>query len=216
YYNNEPVTIPLNPTKSPSMNAQYYYKQYNRLKTREIELDKQIKLTQSNILYFESLEQQLAHISVDDIDDIREELEDQGFVKKRKNKKKKNSNKITLTTFISTDGQTILLGKNNKQNDYLTHRVARKNQLWFHTKDIPGSHVVIQEDEPTQKTIEEAAMIAGYYSKASQSGQIPVDYTAIKNVHKPSGAKPGFVTYDSQTTLYVTTDYDDIKKLLKK
>lgn len=126
YYNNEPVTIPLNPTKSPSMNAQYYYKQYNRLKTREIELDKQIKLTQSNILYFESLEQQLAHISVDDIDDIREELEDQGFVKKRKNKKKKNSNKITLTTFISTDGQTILLGKNNKQNDYLTHRVARK------------------------------------------------------------------------------------------
>ncbi|RIN98456.1 NFACT RNA binding domain-containing protein, partial [Mammaliicoccus sciuri] len=190
--------------------------QYNRLKTREIELDKQIKLTQSNILYFESLEQQLAHISVDDIDDIREELEDQGFVKKRKNKKKKNSNKITLTTFISTDGQTILLGKNNKQNDYLTHRVARKNQLWFHTKDIPGSHVVIQEDEPTQKTIEEAAMIAGYYSKASQSGQIPVDYTAIKNVHKPSGAKPGFVTYDSQTTLYVTTDYDDIKKLLKK
>lgn len=216
YYNNEPITIPLNPTKSPSMNAQYYYKQYNRLKTREIELDKQIKLTQSNILYFESLEQQLAHISVDDIDDIREELEDQGFVKKRKNKKKKNSNKITLTTFISTDGQTILLGKNNKQNDYLTHRVARKNQLWFHTKDIPGSHVVIQEDEPTQKTIEEAAMIAGYYSKASQSGHIPVDYTAIKNVHKPSGAKPGFVTYDSQTTLYVTTDYDDIKKLLKK
>lgn len=216
YYNNEPITIPLNPTKSPSMNAQYYYKQYNRLKTREIELEKQIKLTHSNILYFESLEQQLAHISVEDIDDIREELEDQGFVKKRKSKKKKKSNKITITTFVSSDGQTILLGKNNKQNDYLTHKVARKNQLWFHTKDIPGSHVVIQEDEPTDTTIEEAAMIAAYYSKASQSAQIPVDYTAIRNVHKPSGAKPGFVTYDSQSTLYVTTDYDDIKKLLKQ
>nr|WP_263313558.1 NFACT family protein [Mammaliicoccus sp. Marseille-Q6498] len=216
YYNNEPVSIPLNPTKSPSMNAQHYYKQYNRLKTREIELEKQIKLTQSNILYFESLEQQLAHISVEDIDDIREELEDQGFVKKRKSKKQKKSKKITITTFISSDGQTILLGKNNKQNDYLTHRVARKNQLWFHTKDIPGSHVVIQEDEPTETTINEAAMIAGFYSKASQSGQIPVDYTEIKNVHKPSGAKPGFVTYDHQTTLYVTTDYDDIKKLQQK
>lgn len=216
YYNNEPISIPLNPTKSPSMNAQYYYKQYNRLKTREIELEKQIKLTHSNILYFESLEQQLAHISVEDIDDIREELEDQGFVKKRKSKKKKKSNKITITTFFSSDGQTILLGKNNKQNDYLTHKVARKNQLWFHTKDIPGSHVVIQEDEPTDTTIEEAAMIAAYYSKASQSAQIPVDYTAIRNVHKPSGAKPGFVTYDSQSTLYVTTDYDDIKKLLKQ
>lgn len=216
YYNNEPISIPLNPTKSPSMNAQYYYKQYNRLKTREIELEKQIKLTHSNILYFESLEQQLAHISVEDIDDIREELEDQGFVKKRKSKKKKKSNKITITTFVSSDEQTILLGKNNKQNDYLTHKVARKNQLWFHTKDIPGSHVVIQEDEPTDTTIEEAAMIAAYYSKASQSAQIPVDYTAIRNVHKPSGAKPGFVTYDSQSTLYVTTDYDDIKKLLKQ
>ncbi|MBL0846943.1 MULTISPECIES: NFACT RNA binding domain-containing protein [Mammaliicoccus] len=216
YYNNEPISIPLNPTKSPSMNAQYYYKQYNRLKTREIELEKQIKLTHSNILYFESLEQQLAHISVEDIDDIREELEDQGFVKKRKSKKKKKSNKITITTFVSSDGQTILLGKNNKQNDYLTHKVARKNQLWFHTKDIPGSHVVIQEDEPTDTTIEEAAMIAAYYSKASQSAQIPVDYTTIRNVHKPSGAKPGFVTYDSQSTLYVTTDYDDIKKLLKQ
>ncbi|MEB7805467.1 NFACT family protein [Mammaliicoccus fleurettii] len=216
YYNNEPISIPLNPTKSPSMNAQYYYKQYNRLKTREIELEKQIKLTHSNILYFESLEQQLAHISVEDIDDIREELEDQGFVKKRKSKKKKKSNKITITTFVSSDGQKILLGKNNKQNDYLTHKVARKNQLWFHTKDIPGSHVVIQEDEPTDTTIEEAAMIAAYYSKASQSAQIPVDYTTIRNVHKTSGAKPGFVTYDSQSTLYVTTDYDDIKKLLKQ
>lgn len=216
YYNNEPITIPLNPTKSPSMNAQYYYKQYNRLKTREIELEKQIKLTQENILYFESLEQQLSHISVEDIDDIREELEDEGIVKKRKNKKKKKSNKVSVTTFTSSDGQTILLGKNNKQNDYLTNRLARKHQLWFHTKDIPGSHVVIQEDQPTETTIKEAAMIAGFYSKASQSGQIPVDYTEIRHVHKPSGAKPGFVTYDHQTTLYVTTDYDDIKKLLKQ
>lgn len=215
YYTNEPITIPLNKTKSPSMNAQYYYRQYNRLKTREIESEKQIAITQSNIQYFESLEQQLTHISVDDIDDIREELEEQGFVKKRKNNKKKKNNKISVTTFISSDNQTILLGKNNKQNDYLTHKLARKNQLWFHTKDIPGSHVVIQDNEPTKTTIDEAAMIAAYYSKASQSGQIPVDYTQIKNVHKPNGAKPGFVTYDQQTTLYVTTDYDDIKKLMQ-
>ncbi|BBD90259.1 Rqc2 family fibronectin-binding protein [Staphylococcus caprae] len=213
YYTGEEVTIPLNPTKSPSVNAQYYYKQYNRLKTREHELDHQIQLTKENIDYFSNIEQQLDHITVDDIDDIRDELADQGFMKQRKNHKKKKNAQIKLQTYRSSDGDTILVGKNNKQNDYLTNKKAQKSHIWFHTKDIPGSHVVILNNHPSEETIKEAAMIAGYFSKAGNSGQIPVDYTEIRNVHKPSGAKPGFVTYDNQKTLYATPDYDKIQQM---
>ncbi len=213
YYTGEEVTIPLNPTKSPSVNAQYYYKQYNRLKTREYELDHQIQLTKENIDYFSNIEQQLDHITVDDIDDIRDELADQGFMKQRKNHKKKKNAQIQLQMYRSSDGDTILVGKNNKQNDYLTNKKAQKSHIWFHTKDIPGSHVVILNDHPSEETIKEAAMIAGYFSKAGNSGQIPVDYTEIRNVHKPSGAKPGFVTYDNQKTLYATPDYDKIQQM---
>ena len=213
YYTGEEVTIPLNPTKSPSVNAQYYYKQYNRLKTREHELDHQIQLTKENIDYFSNIEQQLEHITVDDIDDIRDELADQGFMKQRKNTKKKKNAQIQLQTYRSSDGDTILVGKNNKQNDYLTNKKAQKSHIWFHTKDIPGSRVVILNDSPSDETIKEAAMLAGYFSKAGNSGQIPVDYTEIRNVHKPSGAKPGFVTYDNQKTLYATPDYDKIQQM---
>ena len=213
YYTGKEITIPLNPTKSHSVNAQYYYKQYNRMKTREHELNHQIKLTKENIDYFDNIEQQLNHITVNDIDDIREELAEQGFMKQRKANKKKKHSQIQLQTYQSSDGDTILVGKNNKQNDYLTNKKAHKNHIWFHTKDIPGSHVVILNHSPSDKAIKEAAMVAGYFSKAGNSGQIPVDYTEIRHVHKPSGAKPGFVTYDNQKTLYVTPEYDKIQQM---
>lgn len=216
YYNGEEVTIPLNPTKSPAVNAQNYYKKYNKLKTREYELQHQIQLTKENIDYFESIEQQLAHISVDEIDDIRDELADQGFMKQRKQSKKKKKQTMQIQAYTSTDGDTILVGKNNKQNDYLTNKQAKKHHLWFHTKDIPGSHVVILSDEPSEETIKEAAMLSAYFSKAGSSAQVPVDYTEIKHVHKPSGAKPGFVTYDNQKTLYATPNYDHIQQLKVK
>ena len=213
YYDGNEVTIPLDTTKSPATNAQMYYKKYNKLKTRAHELTRQIDLTKENITYFENIEQQLTHISVEDIDDIREELAEQGYMKQRKQKNKKKKPTIQLQEYVSTDGDTILVGKNNKQNDYLTNKKASKQHLWFHTKDIPGSHVVILNDAPSENTIKEAAMLAGYFSKAGNSGQIPVDYTEIKHVHKPSGAKPGFVTYDHQKTLYATPDYDHIQKM---
>ncbi|MDW3986931.1 NFACT family protein [Staphylococcus saprophyticus] len=216
YYTGEEVTIPLNPTKAQAVNAQNYYKQYNKLKTREHELHHQIDLTKENINYFESIEQQLAHISVNDIDDIRDELAEQGYMKQRKQSKKKKKQTMQLQEYVSTDGDTIMVGKNNKQNDYLTNKLAKKHQLWFHTKDIPGSHVVILSDDPSEETIKEAAMLSGYFSKAGSSAQIPVDFTEIKHVHKPSGAKPGFVTYDNQKTLYATPDYDHIQKMKVK
>ncbi|MGW9815315.1 Rqc2 family fibronectin-binding protein [Staphylococcus cohnii] len=213
YYDGNEVTIPLDTTKSPATNAQMYYKKYNKLKTRAHELTRQIDLTKENITYFENIEQQLTHISVEDIDDIREELAEQGYMKQRKQKNKKKKPTIQLQEYVSTDGDTMLVGKNNKQNDYLTNKKASKQHLWFHTKNIPGSHVVILNDTPSENTIKEAAMLAGYFSKAGNSGQIPVDYTEIKHVHKPSGAKPGFVTYDHQKTLYATPDYDHIQKM---
>ncbi len=134
-------------------------------------------------------------------------------MKQRKNQTKKKKEQIQLQHYVSTDGDDIYVGKNNKQNDYLTNKKAKKTHTWLHTKDIPGSHVVIFNDAPSDTTIKEAAMLAGYFSKAGNSGQIPVDYTLIKNVHKPSGAKPGFVTYDNQKTLYATPDYEHIQKM---
>lgn len=149
-----------------------------------------------------------------DIEEIREELAEEGYMRNRKSKNtKKKTSKPILDKYISTDGTEILVGKNNKQNDYLTTKFARRDEIWLHTKDIPGSHVVIRSLEPTEETLLEAAKLAAYYSKAKDSSSVPVDFTKIRHVKKPSGAKLGFVTYDNQQTLYVTPDADTVMKL---
>ncbi|HCD18517.1 NFACT family protein [Macrococcoides caseolyticum] len=213
YYNEETVTIPLNPRKSPAENAQYYYKQYNRLKTRKAHAAEQIKATQDEIAYIETIQMQLDHISVDDIDDIRTELAEQNFIKKKHKTKQSKKQQSSIDYYLSRDGQEIVVGRNNLQNEYITHKLGRNNYLWFHTKDIPGSHVVILDSNPTDGTVEDAAMLAGYFSKAQGSSKIPVDYTEIKHVHKPSGAKPGFVTYTDQSTVMVTPEEDYVEHL---
>ncbi|UTH12467.1 NFACT family protein [Macrococcoides canis] len=213
YYNEETVTIPLNPRKSPAENAQYYYKQYNRLKTRKAHAAEQIKATQDEIAYIETIQMQLDHISVDDIDDIRTELAEQNLIKKKHKTKQSKKQQSSIDHYLSRDGQEIVVGRNNLQNEYITHKLGRNNYLWFHTKDIPGSHVVILDSKPTDGTIEDAAMLAGYFSKAQGSSKIPVDYTEIKHVHKPSGAKPGFVTYTDQTTVMITPEEGYIEQL---
>lgn len=213
YYNEETVTIPLNPRKSPAENAQYYYKQYNRLKTRKAHAAEQIKATQDEIAYIETIQMQLDHISVDDIDDIRTELAEQNLIKKKHKTKQSKKQQSSIDHYLSRDGQEIVVGRNNLQNEYITHKLGRNNYLWFHTKDIPGSHVVILDSNPTDGTVEDAAMLAGYFSKAQGSSKIPVDYTEIKHVHKPSGAKPGFVTYTDQSTVMVTPEEDYVEHL---
>lgn len=213
YYNEETVTIPLNPRKSPAENAQYYYKQYNRLKTRKAHATEQIKATQDEIAYIETIQMQLDHISVDDIDDIRTELAEQNLIKKKHKTKQSKKQQSSIDYYLSRDGQEIVVGRNNLQNEYITHKLGRNNYLWFHTKDIPGSHVVILDSNPTDGTVEDAAMLAGYFSKAQGSSKIPVDYTEIKHVHKPSGAKPGFVTYTDQSTVMVTPEEDYVEHL---
>ncbi|MEY8347410.1 NFACT RNA binding domain-containing protein [Bacillus cereus] len=216
YYdeNGGTVKITLDPLKTPSENAQRYFQKYQKAKNSVAIVEEQIEKTNEEILYFDSLLQQMEAASSKDIEEIREELAEEGYMRNRKSKNaKKKPTKPVLDKYIASDGTEILVGKNNKQNDYLTTKFARRDEIWLHTKDIPGSHVVIRSLEPTEETLLEAAKLAAYYSKAKASSSVPVDFTKIRHVKKPSGAKLGFVTYDNQQTLYVTPDADTVMKL---
>lgn len=137
---------------------------------------------------------------------------------KVKSKKEKNTLTTKPNEFLSSDGFTILVGKNNKQNDFLTLRVANNDDLWMHTKNIPGSHVIIKSDgkEIPESTIFEGAMLAAFFSKSKMSAQVPVDYTLKKNVKKPNGSKPGMVIYETNSTIYVTPSEELVVKLKKQ
>ena len=209
YYDPEggTLTIELEPELSPSDNAQRYFKRYNKAKTSLSEAKKQIKLTRREIDYLDRLIQQVETAAPSDIDDIREELSDGGYLKKRVQKKKQRKNtKPQVEQYVSSAGILLLVGKNNRQNEYVTNRVANVGDTWLHTKDIPGSHVVIRSTDVDEETLKEAAVLAAYFSKARSSSSVPVDYTLIRHVRKPNGAKPGFVTYDQQSTLFVTPE----------
>lgn len=209
------VTIPLNPRKTPVENAQAFYTRYNKAKTALIKTQQQMDKTKEDIDYLEMLQQQVMQASPNDIEEIREELAEQGWMKARILKKKKKIVKPTPEAFVSSTGLPISVGKNNKQNDYVTFKLSNKSHLWFHTKDIPGSHVVIHDVEPDEASILEAANLAAYYSKARESSSVPVDYTEIRHVKKPNGSKPGFVIYFEQKTVFVTPSEDMVRKLRK-
>jgi len=210
------VEIPLDPLKTPAENAQSYFSRYQKAKHAQVAVREQIKKARDEVLYFENLLQQLETASPKDIGEIREELEEEGYLKKRHSRaRRKNANKIALEKYEASDGTEILVGKNNKQNDYLTNRVAARDEIWLHTKDIPGSHVVIRSKNPAPETILEAATLAAYFSKARQSASVPVDYTKVRYVKKPNGAKPGFVIYENQQTVYVTPDVDKVLAMKK-
>ncbi|WP_315080413.1 NFACT RNA binding domain-containing protein [uncultured Clostridium sp.] len=209
----EYLEIRLDPFKTPSENVQAYYKKYNKLKVSEeyakSQLDKNIKEEE----YLNSVLTNIQNVeSYYEIGDIKNELVETGYIRFKKsdkiNKKKKTSKPHH---FKSSDGIDIYVGKNNLQNDYLSLKFANKNYLWLHTKDIPGSHVIIAEYEIPDKTLEEAAIIAAYYSKAKNSSKVPVDYTKVKELKKPNGAKPGMVIYHTNKTLIVEPkDFDNL------
>ncbi|AMA62903.1 fibronectin/fibrinogen-binding protein [Kurthia gibsonii] len=200
------ITIPLSERKTPIENAQSYYAKYNKFKHALVKVEEQIQIATADIEYFELLAQQVQQASPADIEEIREELAEQGYMRLKKSKRRKKPVKPTPEKYVSSTGVPISIGKNNKQNDYLTFKIARKWETWLHTKDIPGSHVVIHSDDPDEQTILEAATLAAYFSKARESSSVPVDYTEVKQVKKPSGAKPGFVIYFEQKTVFVTPD----------
>lgn len=203
------VKISLDPSLSPSQNAQKYYKKYTKSKTAVIEAKKQLENSREELVYIKST---LAMVEtadrIEDIGVIRAELAQEGYIKKSSNAQKKiKSEGSKPMHFVSKDGFDIFVGRNNTQNDYLTLKLANSSDLWFHTKDIHGSHTVIKlgiDKDVPRDTILQAASLAAYYSKARESSQVPVDYTEIRNVKKPNGAKPGMVIYDHYNTVYVT------------
>jgi predicted ribosome quality control (RQC) complex YloA/Tae2 family protein len=219
YYDPEApeITIPLDPTLSPSENAQVYFKKYNKRKAAKKWNQEQIQKAEEEMAYLESVLVQLENSSLREVEQIREELEEEGWLKaqpkKRERKKKEKPDPLKVT---ASDGTPIWIGKNNKQNDYLTHQLASSTDTWLHAKDIPGSHVVIRGKNISEQTLREAAMLAAYFSKARESSQVPVDYTLVKHVKKPAGARPGFVIYTDQRTLYVTPDESQVKRLLDR
>ena len=202
------ITIPLDTRLSPSANAQKYFKKYNKAKKAEQELTRQIALAQAELVYLESVEEELDKADGEaGLAEISDELAEQGYIRRARQDKKKRQAASKPMEFETSDGFTILVGRNNKQNDVLTLKTGRGADLWFHTKNIPGSHTLLIHDrnrEFTEQAILEAAQLAAFYSKAKSSANVPVDYTPVKNVKKPAGAKPGFVIYTTNQTAYVT------------
>lgn len=206
YDDNKPLKIKLDPELSPSRNAQKYFTKYDKLKTSVDYVKEQLKLTNDEINYLVNIESQIDLASPADIQEIRLELQQQGYIKQKRQKSKKRR-KVRVSKpeeFHTSNGTTVLVGKNNLQNDRLSFKIANKNDIWLHVKDIPGSHVIIRDSDPDEQTLLEAAQLAAYFSKGRNSDNVPVDYLPAKRLHKPNGAKPGFVIFTGQKTLYVT------------
>lgn len=207
YENNTPITIPLDREKSPNDNAQAYFKLYNRAKNGAEQASLHAKATKEELDYLESVTDSLNLATKNsDLSEIRRELGESGYIKKEPVKKKKQEEGFTLLQ-KDFDGFNLFIGKNNLQNDYLSLKFAKNKDLWLHTKDIHGAHVIIKQkgqEDFSDEVILHAAELAAYYSKARHSSQVPVDYTLVKYVHKPSGAKPGMVIYTDQKTVFVT------------
>lgn len=203
------IKINLDPSLAPAQNSQRYYKKYNKAKTALKEAAKQLEISKNELEYIQSTLALLERADrIEDVNAMRAELSREGYLKsKTAGAKKQKKEESKPMHFISSDGFDIYVGRNNTQNDYLTLKLANASDLWFHTKDIHGSHTVIKlgiDKEVPKNTVIEAAQLAAYYSKGRESSQVPVDYTTIKNVKKPNGAKPGMVIYDSYNTVYVT------------
>ncbi|WP_394468101.1 Rqc2 family fibronectin-binding protein Fbp62 [Streptococcus anginosus] len=213
YYTSEKITIVLDKALTPNQNAQRYFKKYQKLKEAVKHLTGLIEETKETIQYLESVETALSQANLTEITEIREELIQTGFIRRRQREKIQKRKKPEK--YLSTDGQTVILvGRNNLQNDELTFKMAKKEELWFHAKDIPGSHVVITGNlQPSDEVKTDAAELAAYFSKARLSNLVQVDMIEVKKLNKPTGGKPGFVTYTGQKTLRVTPDEAKIKSM---
>lgn len=206
YYTNKDVTIHLNTMITPSDNAQAYFKKYNKSKTALKQKATQLEETEESI---NMIDIYITYINnaekPEEIDELRDELSSLGYLKRRKNQQPVKRKKNNFLTFEVHDGYTVKVGRNNRENDELTMKTAGANDIWFHTKDIPGSHVILFTGtrKPNEKTILETASIAAYYSKGRESQNVPVDYTRVKHVKKPSGAKLGMVIFKDNKTVWV-------------
>lgn len=209
------ITIQLKTDETPSENAQRFFTRYRKLVNSINVVKREIHKTIHEINYLRNLLQQIDTARESDIEEIRDELKEEGYLKKQKQRKRKKRHIPKPNEFKSSDGTVILVGRNNNQNEYVTHKVAHRDDFWLHTLNIPGSHVVIRSNNPSEETLIEAAELAAYYSQARMSGSVPVDYTQVRHVKKPAGGKPGYVTYDNQKTINVTPSEDKLIKINK-
>lgn len=219
YYTNQEIEIPLDSNLTIQENSQKYFNKYNKLKRTYEALTSLIEETKGELFHLESIKNSLdIAVTEDDLFQLKEELMDYGFIKRKSNiGKKKKARKGTSKPFhyLSSDGFHLYVGKNNYQNDELTFQLATGNDWWFHAKNIPGSHVIIQtnDKEVPDRTFEEAARLAAYYSSARGSDKVEIDYTQKKNIKKPKGSKPGFVVYYTNYSMIVSSDIKDIKDI---
>ncbi|GAB6181086.1 NFACT RNA binding domain-containing protein [Desulfotomaculum defluvii] len=215
--------IVMDPSLTPSQNAQEFFKKYLKAKNTREAVGVHLTQAEMELNYLEAVETAISQaMYMEDLTEIQNELEEQSYLKPKVQNQRNRIKKETLRpeplSFLSSEGLTILVGKNNKQNDYLTLRLAGENDIWLHTKDIPGSHVIIRNisGEIPNQTLLEAATLAAWFSKARQSGKVPVDFTFRKYVRKPKGAKPGMVIYDHQQTLYVSPSEELVEQLIPR
>ena len=212
------VKIPLDPLKTPQQNAAAMYKEYNKLKAAEEHLTVLIDQGEKQLDYLNSVLEELSRAETEkDISDIRRELMETGYMKKARGAKPERIKAQAPLRFVSDDGLEILIGRSNTQNDELTTKLARRTDYWLHTQKVHGSHVIVRCDglEPPETTLEQAASLAVYYSQGRDSGKVPVDYTMVRFVRKPSGAMPGKVIYTDYKTLLAESD-EDLAHRLKK
>ena len=212
------IEIALDPRLTPTQNAQRYYREYRKADTAEKKLAEFIESGEQELSYLDSVLDSLSRAETDsDADQLREELIEQGYLRRRSGKPRADRSLPPLK-FVSADGFTILVGRHNRQNDKLTLKDSKKHDIWLHVHNITGSHAVIVTEgkEPPERTIMQAARIAAYHSKARQSSQVPVDLTLIRNVKKPNGAKPGMVIFTDQRTVYVTPDEAEVERMRVK
>lgn len=216
YYTNENITIPLDPTLSTTENAKKYFDKYNKLKRTYEALSQLTQEVNSEIDHLESISNSLdIALREEDLAEIKEELTESGYIRRKSGTKKQKAASRPFH-YISSDGFHMYVGKNNYQNDELTFKVATGNDWWFHAKKIPGSHVIVRlgsADELPDRTFEEAARLAAYYSKGRDQEKVEIDYIQKKHVKKPAGAKPGFVVYYTNFSMSIDSDISGIQAM---
>ncbi len=219
FYTGEPRDIALDARLTPAQNAQKYYNEYRKLDTAEKKLTELIKKGGEELSYLDSVLDSVSRAESDsELSEIRLELREQGYLRAQKGDDRPAKKISEPLKFRSTEGYEILVGRNNRQNDILTLKTAKATDIWLHTKDIAGSHVIIRTNgqAPSERTIFEAAQLAAFHSKGKSGSGVPVDYVAVKFVKKPAGAKPGMVIFTNNKTLYVTPDESVVEKLRGK
>jgi len=205
------IVIPLDERKTVVQNAQVYFKKYVKAKTALDKLQEQLTKNEKEIAYFETIQQSLRYADLHQAEEIAQELQEQGYIKTKSKVARKK--KIPQYAKYDYEGITYLLGKNNLQNDYVTFKMRRKDYTWLHVKDAPGSHVLIMHRAPlNEEIVYIGALLAAYFSKMRESENVPVDYTLVQHVHKPTGAKPGYVIYREQKTMYVSPSLTNLQK----